>query len=204
MSGEHLLLTSLTKYFNQHPLHREQFKEIVKGNHPISLRVIDWFVTHYAKHQNVLYWCHAKNDEMHIDFKQDQANDLRKFHMYLEYRAQLKSYTKYYFDPFRRHERISFVLQDKPFDAVETTVGQLNFFRWALQNHIVEYIKANVNDIEESMYEFQTKKKQYDQVTRFPKKAKHEDLTKKREIKIVPDTHNTYHAINAHCQIRFD
>ena len=73
----------------------------------------------------------------------------------MEYRAQLQSYTKLFFDPFRRHERITFILEQSPLVSIETTVGQLNFFRWAFQNHVFEYILAHLQHIEETMATYQ-------------------------------------------------
>ena len=34
---------------------------------------------------------------------------------------------------------------------IETTVGQLNFFKWAIDNLIIDYIKNNYNEIENDM-----------------------------------------------------
>ena len=34
---------------------------------------------------------------------------------------------------------------------METTIGQLNFFKWAIENHIVEYIQKNYETIENDM-----------------------------------------------------
>jgi len=34
---------------------------------------------------------------------------------------------------------------------VETTIGQLNFFKWAIENKIVDCIEENYHDIEEDM-----------------------------------------------------
>jgi hypothetical protein len=34
---------------------------------------------------------------------------------------------------------------------METTIGQLNFFKWALENNIVDYIKSNYDAIENDM-----------------------------------------------------
>jgi hypothetical protein len=85
--------------------------------------------------------------------------EIRKFHLYYEYRAQLKSYTKLYFDPFRRHNRISFVVQTAPHMAIETTLGQLNFFRWAIQNHILDYVQSHLTEIEEAMTQYQSHRK---------------------------------------------
>lgn len=148
--GETLMLTSLSSYFEKNPDHRELMYRIVSGTSPISLRVIDWFVTHYAKAKHVFYWIDTQNREMVENPSQGGAH-LRKVHLYLEYRAQLKSYTKVHFDPFRRHERISFVLERSPLRILETTIGQLNFFRWAIQMHVIDYIQAHLTEIEEHM-----------------------------------------------------
>ena len=34
---------------------------------------------------------------------------------------------------------------------METTIGQLNFFRWAIESKILEYIKENYEKIENDM-----------------------------------------------------
>ena len=34
---------------------------------------------------------------------------------------------------------------------IKTTVGQLNFFKWAIENNIISYIRQHIKDIEESM-----------------------------------------------------
>jgi hypothetical protein len=34
---------------------------------------------------------------------------------------------------------------------METTIGQLNFFKWAIENKIVDYIKDNYDAIENDM-----------------------------------------------------
>jgi uncharacterized protein Veg len=36
---------------------------------------------------------------------------------------------------------------------METTIGQLNFFKWAIEHKIVDYIKENYSDIEKDMNE---------------------------------------------------
>lgn len=156
-SSTSLLLTSLTAFYQKHPRHRERLYEIINGVSPLSLRVIDWFITHYARTQTVIYWIDDTHG-VHTE-KSPNSTSYRKFNLYLDYRAQLKSYTKLYFDPFRRHERISFVLETDPIKVVESTVGQLNFFRWALQNHVLDYIQAHLEEIEQHMSMFQKKNK---------------------------------------------
>jgi hypothetical protein len=34
---------------------------------------------------------------------------------------------------------------------METTIGQLNFFKWAIENKIVDFIETNYADIEDDM-----------------------------------------------------
>lgn len=160
VNGSELLLQSLTTYYGKNPQYRVMLYNIVNGTSPLSLRVIDWFVTHYAKMYNVTFWIDDDNKVM----TEEPTSDVkyRKFNVYLDTRAQLKSYTKLHFDPFRRHERISFVLEYSPeMKVIETTVGQLNFFRWALHNHLLDYIQNHLVEIEEHMSSHQRKGKQH-------------------------------------------
>jgi hypothetical protein len=130
-SRQILLMESLKKFFDE-PSNLDNWLPIVQGKSEISLRVIDWFVTNYSKKNNTI-----------IKFEKRDVN------VYLNYKAQLKSYSKKLFDPFCRRERIIF-LYDNDEEQI-TTVGQLNFFRWAIENKVVEYIKSNLKDIEDDM-----------------------------------------------------
>ena len=144
-----LLLASLSGYFAKNPSNRAVLREIISGESKVSLRVIDWFVTHYANVKDVAYWLDDKGRL--IETPRGQT-DLSRFNLYLEYRTQLKSYTKLHFDPFRRHERITFIVETQPeIMAIETTVGQLNFFRWAIQNRVVQFIMNHLSEIETAM-----------------------------------------------------
>ena len=53
------------------------------------------------------------------------------------------------FDPFCRWDRISIPYSNGNF--IETTIGQLNFFKWAIENKVIDYIEQNYNDIEKDM-----------------------------------------------------
>ena len=146
-------MTSLTAHYQKNKNHRQILYEINEGISPVSLRAIDWFVTHYAKLKSVLYWIPDSAGASWLKHAPaaGSAEHYRKFNLYLEYRAQLKAYTKLYFDPFRRHERITFVLEQQPLRTIETTIGQLNFFRWALQQHVIDYISKHLSEIENHM-----------------------------------------------------
>lgn len=154
--SQDLLLTSITNYFDKKPQLKKCLYDVVQGKSIISLRVIDWFITHYTRTHNVIYWVDDHKDKLVESFSTAQGKYLRKVHLYLDYRAQLKSYTKLNFDPFRRHNRITFVINAEvtPHEVLETTVGQLNFFRWAFQNHLIEYICNHLTEIEGKMSTF--------------------------------------------------
>jgi hypothetical protein len=153
--AETLLLSSLSDFYNKNEKYKTLLREIVDGKHKLSLRVIDWLVTHYSKNNNIYYWIDTKNttDEIYESFPSDKYNceNLKKIHLYLDYRAQLKSYTKFNFDSFRRHDRISFILDEEKQISIETTIGQLNFFRWAFTNKIIEYAKIHHDEIYANM-----------------------------------------------------
>jgi hypothetical protein len=69
--------------------------------------------------------------------------------VHTNYKGQLKAYSKRNFDPFCRRNRIRFYYEDNKYFI--TTVGQLNFFKWALENNIVDYVQKHMKDIEEDM-----------------------------------------------------
>ncbi len=87
---------------------------IIEENSKISLRVLDWFVTKYSKKR--------------IDC--GNVKDTEVFDVRISYKSQLKAYKKKYFDPFRRKKRFNFYYTKDKF--IQTTLGQLNFFKWEI------------------------------------------------------------------------
>jgi phage antirepressor YoqD-like protein len=67
----------------------------------------------------------------------------------VDYKLKLKAYSKQRFDPFCRWDRISIPYKDGTF--IETTIGQLNFFKWCLENKVIQYIEDNYDSIEKDM-----------------------------------------------------
>ena len=88
---------------------------IINGETKISLRIIDWFVTNYAKKYYTVYELPSIRNE----------KDKIRFKVYNDYKLKLKAYSKRRFDPFCRWERISVPYDDEK--IMETTIGQLNF-----------------------------------------------------------------------------
>lgn len=108
--------------------------DIINGNHLISLRFLDWFVTRY---------CYLYKLSMNIENKYIKEKD---FNINISYKAQLKSFKKKYFDPFRRKKKF-FYVSEKNDLVILTTLGQLNFFRWALSYNIIKYTEENYRTI---------------------------------------------------------
>lgn len=126
-SQEQWVLYRLEKFYSNKE-HLDQVSDIINGKSNISLRLIDWFVTNYAKKYNTSY---SNKHNRHII-------------VYLCYKSHLKAYSKKMFDPFCRDKRIKF-------HDIETTVGQLNFFEWAITDDVLNYIERNRETIHKDM-----------------------------------------------------
>ena len=127
-----LLMTNLMKFYGEDN-NLEKMLKIINGESPISLRIIDWFATNYAKKFFTVY-------EVGVN---------RRFKVYVDYKLKLKAYSKRRFDPFCRWDRITIPYSNGTF--IQTTIGQLNFFKWALENGVVAYIEKNYGTIEDDM-----------------------------------------------------
>lgn len=137
LNNHELLMTSLHTFFKKKD-NIEVFLSIVNGSSRISLRLIDWFVTNYSKKYNII-----------ITQKRDDR--VEYFNVYLNYRSQLKAFSKGLFDPFRRRERLQYEYEKDKFAT--TTIGQLAFFRWAIENNIIDYLmdKNNITKVEKDI-----------------------------------------------------
>ena len=102
----------------------------------------------------------------------------------------MKAYSKKRFDPFCRWERISIPYKNN--NNVETTIGQLNFFKWALENKVIDYIESNYESIEVDMNSRNSTSKRKDQAGDKKTRKKREELSvsasksiKKEDVEIV-------------------
>lgn len=131
-----VLMNNLLRFYeNRSNLRR--MSGIINGESRISLRIVDWFVTNYAKKNFTVY-------EL-----TNSMGEPRRLQVYNDYKLKLKAYSKKRFDPFCRWERISIPYDES--NVMETTIGQLNFFKWALENRIVDYIETHYEIIERDM-----------------------------------------------------
>ena len=131
-----LLLNNLMEFYKKEE-YLDKMLKIITGDSKISLRIVDWFATNYAKKFYTLY-----------TIENNQGN-IKRFKVYFDYKLKLKAYSKRRFDPFCRWERISVPYKGDKF--IETTIGQLNFFKWAIENKVIDYIEENYENIEKDM-----------------------------------------------------
>ncbi len=164
---QELLLVSLNNFYDNE-FNKLALLDILEGKNKISLRIIDWFVTNYSKKNNTEYPLKRKMTspkrttlkKIHgkTSKKDDSRNNSNNYvNVFLSYKNQLDGYSKKHFDPFCRRNRIKFAFNDDT--NIVTTVGQLNFFRWAIQCNILNYIIENYKSIEEDMNSNTRKKK---------------------------------------------
>ncbi len=128
---EQLLMLNLKQFYSD-KINISIILPVLEGKTPISLRSLDWFVTNYSKNNNIIF---NRNNTF--------------YNVWLDYKSQLKAFSKKNFDPFCRRERIVFEFLPKKY--LTTTVGQLNFFKWAIENNILEYVSENIKLIEKDM-----------------------------------------------------
>ena len=126
-----LLLMSLLKFYKKSQ-NMKTFHKYVSKNSPISLRVFDFLCTKYIKNKNVIYYIEKKGKQI-------------PFNLSVAYKAQLKAYSKLQFDPFKRHDRIEINCTHCKGGKLVTTIGQLNFFKFAIENKLTDWIEVPDN-----------------------------------------------------------
>jgi hypothetical protein len=138
--NQELLMGSLVRFYRD-PKHISSILPIIRGNSPTPLRLFNWFVTNYAKENTVIIKKTVRHGESYLN-------------VYISYRTQLKTYSKAQFDPFRRDEKRRIIFNydpENPDKSLETTVGQLNFFKWTIETGIMDYILSNHESLEKEM-----------------------------------------------------
>tara|TARA_B100001094_G_C18192758_1_gene808418 strand:- start:1089 stop:1559 length:471 start_codon:yes stop_codon:yes gene_type:complete len=141
-----LMLKNLENFYLKHPTNMKTLFSLLSKESPLSLRLIDYLCTNYSKHHHVVYFV-------------EHSGKRQLFNLHTKYRGQLKAYSKLQFDPFRRHDRIHISCSHCENKKLETTVAQLNFFKWAIENKVLDWLSKNIRDVEEEMSK-STEKKQ--------------------------------------------
>jgi hypothetical protein len=198
-----LLILFFKKYKkNKNNLIQNIFKNSIQDT-KISLRLIDWFVTNYCKKNTII-----------INIINKKTNNNEIINIYQSYKSNLKAFSKQYFDPFRRNKKIFFIFNInsnnfniiknidilnnteinnniKKENIIETTIGQLNFFKWIIENNIYEYICIHKKIIENDMILIQKEniKKKNDKNNLIYKNIKNSDgsikiVTRKKRVEL--------------------
>lgn len=164
-----LLMQNLTEFYKEEKYINE-IKNIVDQNSVISLRILDWFITNYSKKFKTL-----------INKTNGESLDV-----YMNYKLMLKSFSKRAFDPFCRKNKIFFYYDEDKY--IETSCGQLCFFRWCFENEILQYVKTHLNIIEQDMKN-SLKQKKNEPLSPNSKKRKPLSISASRSIS---KTHTKY------------
>lgn len=175
-----LLLNNLLEFYKDEK-HLDKMLSIITGESKISLRIVDWFTTNYAKKNFTLYNITNKFGE------------IVRFKVYIDYKLKLKGYDKARFDSFCRGERTTIPYKNGTY--IETTIGQLNFFKWAIENKVIDYIEEHYDIIEKDMNSRNSTSKRKENLTvndNAKTRKKREELSisatksiKKEEVEIV-------------------
>lgn len=136
------------KDFYKDEKNMKKLVNVIEKEGDLSRRVLDYLCTNYSKKHDVSYIL-VENGKR------------APFNLHVQYRNQLKAYSKMLFDPFRRHERITISCPYSINKKLETTVAQLNFFRWAIECKVLDWINKgeNLKKVEEDMTKNMQEKK---------------------------------------------
>ena len=190
-----LLLNNLNAFYSKDD-HLETILPIINGSSMLSIRIIDWFVTNYSK---MFYVVYNIQDHKGID---------KRFKVYTDYKLKLKAYSKKRFDPFCRWDRIHIPYQGDTY--IQTTLGQLNFFKWALENKIIHYIQEHQDEIEKDMNQrnssakknktLKSSEKQLEKITTASTRGK----TRKRREELSLSATKSIKRENVEIRVKFD
>ena len=171
--NEWLLSTLLEFYQNKE--HLDTLKKIInrefviRASKKLSIRIVNWFVTNYAKQHFTAYEIQSQSIPSNLSNLSNLSNESspmclvpentvknmalieppRRFFVWTSYKSTEDSYSKQMFDPYCRQQRILIPYDDNT--QIETTIGQLHFFKWAIMNKVLDYIIANYDLIEKDM-----------------------------------------------------
>ncbi len=134
-------LHEIAAYFDDAALLR-LLLPVATSKFDVSLRLLDYCCTNYAKKTRVVLCGRGMAT-----------------HLFSLYKDWLRYYRRRCFDPFRRRERILFTNPCDPEDALETTVAQLNFLRWAELYDVLSYVRRHLQTIEADMMRTLTESK---------------------------------------------
>lgn len=140
IQNQELLMAHLMRFYKD-PTNLKIILPIIQGHSKTPLRLYNWFVTNYCKENQVIIKRKVKGGESYLN-------------VYISYKTQLRNHSKTQFDPFRRDEKRRIIFRYDSSNQekfLDTTVGQLNFFKWAIESGVVDFITKNKLELEKQM-----------------------------------------------------
>lgn len=131
-------LAEIAPFYSSDQVVLELLVPIIDQTYDVSLRALDWAVVNWSKKHRIV----CKVDTGHG--KMDVVN------IFSVYKDVLRRWRRRMFDPFRRRERVYF-WHPRSQVVYSTTVGQLNFLKWARTYGVIEQARAHINQIETDM-----------------------------------------------------
>jgi len=132
-TAQHILHHYVKTFFENNKQFYVTTVAICSKQDPLSLRVLDWLCTNYSKGNRLTINTDASN-----------------VHLYHKYKNHLKGFGKKFFDPFCRNQTMQMHIHDLP--PFTTTLGQLNFFKWAFENSVIGFAITMKRQIEKNMH----------------------------------------------------
>lgn len=163
------LLASLDLFFTEEIL-RDIVIPVKKQRWTISLRSLDHLVTSFAR-----------PDSHNVEFYRS-AEDQFPWNLYESYQKNLKyGGGKNMMDPFCRGPRIRYQKGDT---EVLTTVAQLNFFRWAIMNKVLDWAVEHAAAIQADI-----DKEPQDAAPKLAGKKRHRSISPSRRRPMILNVH---------------
>jgi hypothetical protein len=132
---EESMLPSLLKFFSARE-HFDVLKEFkCSKQSKLSVGLLNWFNVNYSK-------------EYGVEYNIETLGRKRSVYVWQSYNAALSGYKKEYFDPFARGKNCGKEIAiEFEGETLCTTIRQLNYFRWAINNGVINYVRSHVEDI---------------------------------------------------------
>ena len=111
---------------------------IIDQTYDVSLRALDWTVVNWSKKHRIV--CKVDTGSGHADV----------VNIFSVYKDVLRRWRRKMFDPFRRRARVYFT-HPSTGAIYSSTVGQLNFLRWAHMYGVIEQARLHLSQIEQDM-----------------------------------------------------
>ncbi|VBB18361.1 hypothetical protein YASMINEVIRUS_824 [Yasminevirus sp. GU-2018] len=146
----------------------QKMVRIINNEDTISLRLLNWFAMKYSSTMEALDFVNADGKMELFDVK-------------ISYRARLNTHSKKHFDPFRRGRKFDYNYDKKDkTKVVETTLCQLNFFRWMYMHNLMDYVEENFETLKNKMGSFNTQEKKKKETKKEKEKLKKQTIKNKK------------------------